>query len=151
MDIADVTLEMLEAERPELLEAARKGFVPEPKPEPKPEVKPQTGMSEAERAEFDALKLRARKADARDVVDSVLSEAALPEAVAAEVRAQFAESECSDPEQFRPRVVAVVGRVKALAESLQPRGARGNMAEAPPKDGGGKTVKELLDEAEKPA
>ncbi len=143
MDIADVTLEMLEAERPELIEAARKGYVKQPEPA----AKPQTGMSEAERTEFEALKARGRRADAKDIVDAKLAEAQLPEAVKTEVRADFAEAECTDATAFAAVVDAKIARMKTMVESLQPRGARGVVAEPPPSGGAGKTVKELLAES----
>lgn len=138
-DMDSITLEMLEAERPDLIEAARQGYVKQPEPDKQPEKpQPQTGMSEAERTEFEALKQRARRADAQDVVNAVIAEAGLSEPLAAEVRAQFGMSECSDPEQFKPLVVAAADRLKKLAESLQPKRVIGNGAE--PKAQGGTVV-----------
>jgi len=142
MDIADVTLEMLEAERPELIEAVRQGYVKQPEPA----AKPQTGMSEAERTEFEALKARGRRADAKDIVDAKLAEAQLPEAVKTEIRADFAEAECTDATAFAAVVDAKIARMKTLAESLQPRGARGVVAEPPPAGGRGKSAQELMAE-----
>jgi len=146
----ELTYEMLEAERPELIEAARKGYVKQPEPETKPESQPQSGMSEVERTQFEALQRRARRDDAKDIVDAKLAEAQLPDAVKTEFRADFAEAECTDATAFAAVVDAKLARMKTLAESLQPKGVRGAVAEVPPADGGGKTAAQLLAEAEKP-
>ena len=95
-------------------------------------------MSEAERTEFDALKLRARRADATDIVTAKLSEAKLPEPAAKIVLAHFAEAECADAAAFGADVDAEVKLVKESFEGYKPQGiVRGvtREAQAPEKKG----------------
>lgn len=144
MLITDLTKEMLEAERPDLVAALREA-APLAKPEAKDEAKrvQATGMSEAERTEFEALKVRARKSDAKDIVTAKLAEAKLPEAAAQIVRAHFAEAECADAAVFTPLVEAEIATVKGAFESYRPAGVVRGIGAEPRVEGGAQTVNVL--------
>lgn len=138
MDISELTKEMLEAERPDLVTAIREA-TPVAKPEAKGEEK-STGMSEAERTEFEALKARIRRADAKDIVTAKLGEAALPEPAQKIVLAHFAEAECADPAAFTPLVEAEIATVKGAFESYRPAGLVRGVGAEPKPEAGGQTV-----------
>ena len=140
----ELTVEMLEAERPDLVAKLREGFIPKPAEE-KLETQVTVGMSEAERAEFDALKKRARCADAKDIVTAKLAEASLPEKAAGLVLAHFSEAECADAAAFTPLDEAEIERVKGAFEGLVEAGrVRGIGGEPKPKVTGGKSAAELM-------
>lgn len=133
MALTDVTLEMLEAERPDLVEAVRKGFAPIPveKPEAKPVEKADEtapGLLEAERRIAD-LEVANRKLLARDVVRVKLAEAKLPEKARALVESRFAGAETAEVEVFGRLVEA---EIKAVSDLLAEAGVRGVGAEAKP-------------------
>jgi len=121
-ELKELTFEMLQAERPDLLEAARAGLVPkleekpEIKPEPKPEEKP--SLSEADRARMENLEKRLRQSDAREIVSAKLAESNLPTEAQDMIRADLAEAECADSKAFGLVVDGKVAQVKKLAESL---------------------------------
>lgn len=132
MELADVTLEMLETERPDLVASIKESAAPIPPPAP--EVK--SGMSEAERTEFESLKRRALRSDAKDIVTAKLTEAALPEKAAGLVLAHFAEAECADAAVFAPLVEAEITRVKeAFAGLVEAGRVRGVAGESKPEAG----------------
>lgn len=148
MEIADVTVEMLETERPELVAALREGYVPKPEEKiaPEPEATP---VAESDR--IAALESELAKERAGRILREKLSEAALPVKAADLVLAHFAEAEAR--EGFAESVDAEIARVKELAESLSEAGRVRGVTPEPKAEGAQKTVNVLKDlsEAGKPA
>jgi cation transport regulator ChaB len=128
MDLKELTMEELQAERADLIEAARAGYVlaesvEKPKPEEKDEAPPATGLSEADRERIEKLERRNRVLEGSEIVRLKLAEVAdLPTAARALVESDFAGAECEDVTAFGERVAAKIAAVKTLAESLSEAG-----------------------------
>lgn len=119
MDVSELTVEVLEAERPDLVAAIREAVTPAPEPVADPEPEPEP-VAEAE--EIVVLRREVRQLRAAEVLRERLAEAGLPEKGAAFVRSRFAEAECEDREAFGSLVEVEIANVKALAEDLSEAG-----------------------------
>lgn len=118
--IADLTLDELTAQRPDLIEAIRAASAPPPAPEAAPPVDIGAELREAlapVTARLDAIENRAATAEGTQRVNDLIATAGLQEAAANIVRADLSGRTYESDEQLQEAYKASVDRINALMES----------------------------------